>query len=162
MTARLQKGQLILTKVGAHDILLNAVIDTGTEITIGNSILREKLTLRRQKFQTVSVIGVTGKAVEFEMAFVRVLQIGPITLRNVPIAFADVPPFEFFGLDQEPALLLGTDLMETFRKVSLDFGERTLRFQLRGCDFRTRRIRTVSRRATRIGSDNPDGVACRR
>ena len=48
----------------------------------------------------------------------------------MPIAFADVPPFKLFGLADEPALLLGTDILETFRRVSLDFRARKVRFQL--------------------------------
>ena len=28
------------------------------------------------------------------------LQLGPVTLRDVPIAFADVPPFKVFGLSK--------------------------------------------------------------
>ena len=51
----------------------------------------------------------------------------------MPIAFADVPPFDVFGLSDEPALLLGTDLLETFRRISLDFRARKVRFQLRRC-----------------------------
>jgi hypothetical protein len=55
-------------------------------------------------------------------------------LRDVPMAFADVPPFAMFGLSHEPALLLGTDILETFRRISLDFRSRKVRFQLRHCD----------------------------
>jgi hypothetical protein len=52
----------------------------------------------------------------------------------VPIAFADVPPFKMFGLSKEPSLLLGTDLLATFRRVSLDFRARKVRFQLKRCE----------------------------
>jgi hypothetical protein len=38
-----------------------------------------------------------------------------------------------FGLSDQPALLLGTDLLEKFRRVSLDFRARKVRFQLRQC-----------------------------
>jgi hypothetical protein len=50
------------------------------------------------------------------------------------MAFADVPPFKIFGLEKEPALLLGTDILENFRRISLDFRSRKVRFQLRRCD----------------------------
>jgi hypothetical protein len=69
-----------------------------------------------------------------QLASIAELQLGPVTLRDVPIAFADVPPFKLFGLSAEPALLLGTDLLETFERVSLDFRARKIRFQLRHCD----------------------------
>jgi hypothetical protein len=133
--ARRQRGQLILTEVRAAGLRLDAVIDTGSEITIGNLALRDKLIRRnRDKFLTVTAIGVTGVPVKLQLARIGELQLGPVTLRDVPMAFADVPPFKMFGLSDEPALLLGTDILETFRRVSLDFRARKVRFQLRRCE----------------------------
>ena len=114
--------------------MVEAVIDTGSQITIGNLALRDKLVRRRRgKFETVTATGVTGKSVDLQLAQIAELRLGPVTLRNVPMAFADVPPFKVFGLSDRPALLLGTDLLETFRRVSLDFRARKVRFQLRRC-----------------------------
>jgi hypothetical protein len=110
------------------------VIDTGSEVTIGNMALKQKLLGRRgTRFWTVEATGVTGVTVKLQMATVARLELGPVTFRDVPIAFADVPPFKVFGLADEPALLLGTDILETFRRVSLDFAARKVRFQLRRC-----------------------------
>jgi hypothetical protein len=135
ITARRQRGQLILTHVQAAGFDLDAIIDTGSQITIGNTALRDKLMRRnRDKFVTVPVIGVTGKEMNVQFARIGELRLGPVTLRDVPMAFADVPPFKMFGLADQPALLLGTDLLDTFRRVSLDFRNRKVRFQLRDCD----------------------------
>ena len=71
---------------------------------------------------TLTVIGVTGVEVNLQLARIAEIRLGSVILRDVPIAFAEVPPFAVFGLSNEPALLLGTDLMETFRRVSLDLG----------------------------------------
>ncbi len=131
--AKRRRGQLILTEVKAGDIKLDAVIDTGSEFTIGNSLLREKLVRRGQRFDPVEAIGVTGKKVTLQVARIPRLQIGRLLIRNLVVAFADLPPFEVFGLSDEPALLLGTDLLKTFRRVSLDFHARKIRFQPRGC-----------------------------
>jgi hypothetical protein len=134
IVARRQRGQLILTQVRASGLSLDAVIDTGSEITIGNIALRDRLLRRhRDKFETVTAIGVTGETMKLEIARIDELQLGPVLLRDVPIAFADVPPFKMFGLDDGPALLLGTDILETFKRVSLDFKARKVRFQLRRC-----------------------------
>jgi hypothetical protein len=134
VTARLRRGQLILTHVMAAGLSLDAVIDTGSQITIGNLALRDKLIRRnRGKFGTITGIGVTGKSVEMQVATIGELRLGSVILANVPIAFADVPPFKAFGLVERPALFLGTDLLETFRRVSLDFKTRKVRFQLRRC-----------------------------
>jgi len=142
VTARRSRGQLILTHVRANSFSLDAVIDTGAEMTIGNPALREKLVRRRQTIERVKAIGVTGKEIELDVAVIRELQIGGIIIRNLPVAFADVPPFHVFGLADEPALFLGTDVLNTFRKVSLDFQARKVRFQLRRCSTEGIRIQT--------------------
>lgn len=133
--ARRQHGQLILTHVKAAGYDLDAIIDTGSEITIGNLALRDKLMRgNRDKFITVPVVGVTGATENLQFARIGELQLGPVTLKDVPMAFADVPPFKLFGLSEEPALLLGTDLLENFKRISLDFRARKVRFQLRRCE----------------------------
>lgn len=135
VTARLRRGQLILTQATANRKKVDAVIDTGSEITIGNIALRNRLIVgNADKFTTIGVTGVTGVKVNLQIARVAELRLGPVILRNIPIAFADVPPFAVFGLSDQPALLIGTDLMEKFRRVSLDFRARKMRFQLRRCE----------------------------
>jgi hypothetical protein len=135
IVAKRQRGQLILTQVRASGFPLDAIIDTGSEVTIGNMALRDKLLRkRRTKVWEVEATGVTGVKVKLQLANIPELQLGSVTLRDVPIAFADVPPFRLFGLADEPALMLGTDLLSTFRRVSLDFRSRKVRFQLRKCD----------------------------
>jgi hypothetical protein len=107
------------------------------------------------------VTGVTGVTVNLELARVGELRLGSVTLRDVPIAFADVAPFAMFGLSKEPALLLGTDLMETFRRVSLDFRARKVRFQLKRCGSTGIVISTSTEFFTRISSGD-NGAVCKR
>jgi hypothetical protein len=162
VTARRRRGQLILTKVSAAGQPVEAVIDTGTEITIGNLLLRDKLIRgNRDKFIDLDVIGVTGVTVKLQVARIAELRLGKVVLRDVPIAFADVPPFRVFGLSNEPALLLGTDLLDTFRRVSLDFRARKVRFQLRRCGSTGIVISTDPSAFTRISSGD-NGEVCRR
>jgi predicted aspartyl protease len=163
VTARRRRGQLILTEVTAAGLPVEAVVDTGSEISIGNLALRDKLIRgNRRNFITLPIIGVTGVTVNVQMARVAELKLGSVTLRDIPIAFADVPPFKVFGLSKEPALLLGTDLLETFRRVSLDFRARKVRFQLRKCGSTTLFLSTSpSAMASRLSSgSNPE--VCRR
>ncbi|MEA3009870.1 MAG: hypothetical protein QOJ91_1562 [Sphingomonadales bacterium] len=161
VTARLHRGQLILTRVKAGSLSLDAVIDTGSQITIGNSALRRKLVRSRlNRLTTVSATGVTGTTVKLQLAQIGELRLGSVVLRNVPMAFADVPPFEVFGLADKPALLLGTDLLETFRRVSLDFRARKVRFQLRRCRQGLAIRTSPSASLTRLSSTS--GEACAR
>ncbi len=163
VTARRRRGQLILTEVKAAGLALEAVVDTGSEITIGNLALRDKLIRNnRKKFETVAVTGVTGVTVDLEMAIIRELKLGSVTLQNVPMAFADVPPFAVFRLDRQPALLLGTDVLDTFRRISLDFKSRKVRFQLRKCGPTGVTLRTATVGiVTRLSTGNNEAV-CKR
>jgi predicted aspartyl protease len=134
IVARSRRGQLLLTQVRADRLPVLAVIDTGAEMSIGNTALRDLLLHKgRGRFWTTEAIGVTGAHIQLPMAWIDELQVGPIRLQNVPVAFADVPPFELFGLARQPALMLGTDILETFHRVSLDFRARKVRFEVRQC-----------------------------
>ena len=161
IVARLQHGQLILTHVKAGGFSLDAVIDTGSEITIGNLALRDKLMSRNlDKNWTIATTGVTGKTVDLQLGQLRELRVGSISLRDVPIAFADVPPFKVFGLSDKPALLLGTDILENFRRVSLDFAARKVRFQLRRCGSMTVTIGTAPVETQMMMSSNGAMEVC--
>ena len=163
VTAHRRRGQLILTQVTAAGLPVEAVVDTGSEITIGNIALREKLIRRnRDKFVKVEVTGVTGVTIPMQVARIGELKLGSVVLRDVPMAFADVPPFEVFGLNKEPSLLLGTDLLETFRRVSLDFRARKVRFQLRRCGSSGVVISTTPQNAITRLSSAGNGEVCRR
>ena len=163
VTARRRRGQLILTEVVAGGLPVEAVVDTGSEVTIGNLALRDKLIRgNRRKFVTVNAMGVTGQTMDLKMARVAELRLGSVTLRDVPIAFADVPPFTVFGLEKQPALLLGTDLLDTFRRVSLDFRARKVRFQLRKCGTTGVVISTSPTTAFTRLSSGENGEVCRR
>jgi predicted aspartyl protease len=163
VTARTRRGQLILTQVKAAGLPVEAVIDTGSEITIGNLALRDKLIKRyADRFMTVAITGVTGQKMNLQIARIGELRLGPVILKNVPMAFADVPPFSVFGLDKQPSMLLGTDLLETFRRVSLDFRARKVRFQLKKCGSTGIAINTTPMASlTRISSDDRAAV-CKR
>jgi hypothetical protein len=62
--------------------------------------------------------------------FVRDLEIGGVTLKNLAIVFADAHTFKQLKLDQKPALLLGMNAIRAFKKVSIDFASRKFRVVL--------------------------------
>lgn len=162
VVARRRRGQLILTQASANGRAVEAVIDTGSEITVGNLALRHKLFGKRGvTLETVEAMGVTGDMLKLQLVRLDELRIGPILLRDVVIAFADVPPFAAFGLNDHPALFLGTDMMENFRRVSLDFRARKVRFQLKRCQTTGITLRTFAS-VSRLSSPDPAANACPR
>jgi hypothetical protein len=134
ITARRRGGQLIITEAGVGRTGISAVVDTGSEITIGNKALYAAVFGRRRKppeSVSTSLISVTGAVLPAEMIVLPEVRLGGLTLRNVTLAFVDAPPFALFGLADKPAILLGTDVLEVFRRVSLDFSRRRIRFLMR-------------------------------
>lgn len=133
VTARRRKGQLIITQASVDGDRTYAVIDTGSELTIGNSAMLRRALRGRSKppMQTISLISVTGASFSAEVTTLAELRVGGVLLKNVTVAFTDAPPFELFGLEKQPALLLGTDLLKNFKRLSLDFRNRKVRFVLR-------------------------------
>lgn len=136
VTARRRKGQLILTQGTIDGGTVYAVIDTGAQVTIGNLALRDKIFRgkRLPTSQPITLISVTGQPVTADLYIVPEMRLGGLILRRVQIAFADVPPFALFGLAKDPALLLGSDLLQNFSRISLDFRRRRVRFKLRAKD----------------------------
>lgn len=133
VTARRRKGQLIITQASVDGRDVSAVIDTGSEVTLGNSALRRRLfgTGMPKGMQAIDLLSVTGQVLKAEAILLGEVRIGNLWLNNVVIAFADAPPFRLFGLSDRPAIFLGSDLLSNFRRVSLDFRNRKVRFTLR-------------------------------
>ncbi|WP_242149136.1 aspartyl protease family protein [Sphingomonas sp. BAUL-RG-20F-R05-02] len=133
VTARRQHGQLILTAATSSGVKMLAVIDTGAEVTVGNSALRARVLARKQPLEPhpVDLISVTGDRLIADLVTIPDLSIGGLRIRDLPVAFVDAPPFALFGLSDKPAVLLGTDVLQAFRRVSLDFRRRKVRFSLR-------------------------------
>ena len=124
-----KNGRLVLTDASANGRSLTVVVDTGSQISIGNQALRDQLVGRNlvNALQRVDIQSVTGETIGGDYMFVRELDIGGVTLRNLAIVFADAHTFKKLNLDRKPALLLGMNAIRAFKKVSIDFAHRRLR-----------------------------------
>ncbi|HWC56372.1 MAG TPA: retroviral-like aspartic protease family protein [Sphingomicrobium sp.] len=127
-----RNGRLIMTDAKADGHPVNVVIDTGAELTIGNEALRHQLVERDliDPMQKVQMLSVTGALLTGDYMFVRELDIGGLTLKNLAVVFADAHSFKELKLDRQPALLLGMNAIRAFKKVSIDFANRKFRVVL--------------------------------
>lgn len=127
-----KNGRLIVTDAAANGHTLTVVIDTGAQLTIGNEALREKLMGGDlvDPSQKVQLQSVTGALLTGDYMFVRDLEIGGLTLKNLAIVFADAHTFSELKLDHRPALLLGMNAIRAFKKVSIDFANQKFRVVL--------------------------------
>ena len=123
---------MIVTDAIANGQSLTVVLDTGSQVSIGNRALRAKL-LRNNLVDVahqVELESVTGQKIIGEYMIVRKLEIGGINLTNLAIVFADAHTFKQLKLNDKPALLLGMNAIRAFKKVSIDFANKKFRVML--------------------------------
>lgn len=129
ITAKSLMGQLIVTEAWFEGSKVTVVLDTGSQISMGNLALQRKLRRVRLK-GPITLTSVTGETLSANYHIAHRVELGGITLQELPVAFADVPPFARFGLADRPALMLGMDALRVFRRVEIDFPDRKLRLML--------------------------------
>jgi predicted aspartyl protease len=108
-----------------------AVIDTGAQQTIGNDRLRQALLLRGRRTQDADIIGVTMDITQAKSIRIPSIAFGSLQVRNVAISFGDLPIFEHWRLNGEPALLLGMDVIERLETFEIDYQQRKLNLRAR-------------------------------
>ncbi len=121
-------GQLIIARASVDGVPTSIIIDTGSQITIGNSALARAVRARRvgeAEWEDVHGNRQTG-----DVMIASQIKIDTIALGNIPFAVADAPPFAQLGLDDRPALILGMKQLELFRRVAIDFESRRILFDL--------------------------------
>lgn len=129
VTARNRFGHLMLVDAAFEGERVWVIIDTGAEVTVGNSALRQRLERkgRLRPMQRIGLISVTGGTIAADYTVARRVRIADAEIGNLPVAFADVVPFRKLRLTRHPAILLGMDALSMFERISLDFATRKVK-----------------------------------
>lgn len=136
VAARRRLGQLTIVDADLSGRRINAMIDSGSQATICNTPLRrmvEDIEHGRgpvSDHTAVRLETLAGEPFTGEMFYLPFLRLGGLTLGNVPTVYADTHIFELWGLKQQPAIVLGMDLLTQFNSVALDYGRSEVRFDI--------------------------------
>ncbi len=132
VSARRKNGRLVLTQAKANNKRLTVVVDTGSEISIGNQALKRHLLRRGLVVRSgpAELLSVTGERLMGEFAVIDALEIGGVRLEGLVVVIADSHAFHHLGLVRRPAMLLGMNALRGFDKVSIDFARKKLRLVL--------------------------------
>ncbi len=123
-----QFGTLILR--GSTDGLpIDVFVDTGAQYSIGNMALLAAIGGEPAGLDRVTVYGVTGQVLAAASGQVRDLRLGTQRLGSTDLLFADLHAFRVLNLIDQPALLIGADLLYRFREVMLDYGRSRMAFR---------------------------------
>ncbi len=130
--ARRRSGQLTMIDADVGGAQISAMIDSGSELSLGNQALRKLVSssrsVRASDFRRVSITTVIGESFPGDLLYVPFMRLGGLTIGNAPVVFADTHVFKLWDLHEKPAVILGMDLLTQFNAVALDFGRSTVRF----------------------------------
>lgn len=129
VSARIVNGGLLAVPVQVNGVTGWGVIDTGARETRINT--RFALLAKVQKDETgveTTVHGATNNASSLRPGRTRTVQLLGHELTDTAIRIADLPVFEAFGLQDEPAMIIGADYLGRFRLL-IDFPSRRVWLQ---------------------------------
>lgn len=131
--AKRRFGQLVLVDASINGKKIYAIVDSGAQITVGNLALRRLMTRQggSRRGDPIELVSVTGRKLTADLSTMPTIRLGGFEMSNVQVAYSDAHPFKKFGLLKQPALLLGADVLQSFKRVSLDFETKKVRFLLK-------------------------------
>ena len=117
-------GLMIVDIRVGRRIKAKAVIDTGAERTLGNLALQNEINKhRRKKREVVAAVvhGATPDITDGDVQEIKEATMGDMTLTNMEVIFADFHVFRLWGLDQQPAMLIGMDMLGVLDRLVIDY-----------------------------------------
>ncbi len=125
----LKRGHLIVTTATVNGLPITVILDTGSEITMGNPALRAKLEARKKlgEGERIEMTSVTGQKLAGDAFRMRSVKIGDVEMRDLVVLFADAAIFRSLDMENKPTVLLGMNAMQAFNKFSIDFARKQLR-----------------------------------
>jgi len=131
--AQMNFGRLVVVDATVDDVRVKAVIDTGSQYTLGNDALRAALKLpeRVNEDASIDVYGATLDKQRGQRQRVLAIQVGDLKVSHLNVAFGDFYVFKLWALDTRPALVIGMDLIGLLDKLVIDYDRQEVQFRTR-------------------------------
>lgn len=131
---RVHPTGLVIVPLEIGGLIVNGLVDTGAERSMFNPVLLEALKDRGKPASLVGQIEVVNLAGETRIGQVFLLprvRIGPVSVSGLPATLVDAHAYTALGLEDEPAFILGMDVLGISDGFALDFGTGTLHLRMR-------------------------------
>lgn len=127
------RGRLLVIEARMGGVATKAIIDTGGQATLGNVALREALAERRRRMELEpdQVFGATLDMQEGDRTATPSLIMGGLRVTSGAMTFADFAIFEHWKMLDEPAMLVGMDVLGLLDVLVIDYRRRELQVKLR-------------------------------
>jgi len=130
---KFMRGRLLVVDAWLGGVHTKAIIDTGGQATLGNLALRDALARRRSQSQSVpdEVTGTTLDVQIGDRISTPAVVLGDIVVRNPAMTFADFAIFGYWKMTDEPAMLIGMDVLGLIETLIIDYRRKELQVRLR-------------------------------
>jgi predicted aspartyl protease len=132
--ARLRFGTMLIVEGEIQGVRVNVLIDTGSNISLGNEHFRDAL--RGVAAGTIEYHG--GRAFTFgrpivleQSVWTPRLYLGRTIIDGVNAYIGDFHIFDVWGLQNEPTLLIGMDVLARSREMAIDYEHGIVHFRKR-------------------------------
>ena len=120
---------MVRARVGG--VLVQAIIDTGGQATIGNEAMRRALVRRYTKGVRTEVVDVTSESQQGESFASPPIELGPIQIRGTHVTYGDMNIFEHWMLTRDPVMLIGMDALGLLDVFIIDYRRHELQLRMR-------------------------------
>lgn len=125
---------LLVVDASMGGVPVKAIIDTGGQVTLGNQALRLALAERRgDGVQDGKLDQVFGSTLDMQVGTrleTPALRLGTLMVRSPAMTFADFEIFKHWKLTEEPAMLIGMDVLGLLDTLIIDYRRRELQVRL--------------------------------
>jgi len=131
VSAKRLSGGLFSVPVRIGGVKATAIIDTGSQRTLGNLALRDALNAKHPDLVShqTDVYGATTDVSSGEMLLTPSISMGDVTMANVTVVYGDFHIFEVWELQARPAIIVGMDVLGTSRAFVIDFARSEVYFK---------------------------------
>lgn len=115
--------RLLIVRASVGRVPVRAVVDTGSQFTLGNLALRARLGFPEKwdPVRTTDVIGETLERQKGERRPVPVVRVGTLQSPTPSFIFGDFYVFKLWRLEAEPAIVMGMDMLGSLDKLVIDY-----------------------------------------
>jgi predicted aspartyl protease len=123
---RFARDYLPIVEVRVAGMTIKAIIDTGAPDSLGNQALLDLLRRRARDSTTTEIVGVTLDVESGDRIRLPTLYLGGVRIDGLSANFADVYIFKHWHMTDEPALMLGMDVLGVMEEIIIDYRMREL------------------------------------
>ena len=128
--ARVQFGGLVVVDARVGSIRAVAIIDTGAERSLGNLALLAAVRQNRKvqpEANRTQVYAATSQAVFGDLVMTPSVRVGGIRIGRQPVVYGDFEVFRIWDVQNQPAIVLGVDVLGATEAMMIDYQKGELR-----------------------------------